>query len=354
MSRSIKILIVLIIAFPCAAMAVDTRFGHFEPSRFKDNRIGLKYEMEYFAASGNFLEQGNEDLPNGFDFQSYDFFLQAEYDFKNNWSAALGMTIGVAESRDAQFTRNNSAIKNIQASLSRKIKIWPRVVTIADGTLSLALEKNDPNEDKVAVGDGANWLGGGMWFGKGFPHKWILWGYLGLQIRGEGLSGLVVYSLRPRWRYRNWRLGGGFEGHISILEDDLTNDPTDRFVVTSLYNASSLRYFALNPDFHEFQLWVGRRFIPYTEVKLGVGIPLAGENSAFGDRVFINFETSLGRKNGKWQFPYQAKKRRRLKKRKKSKATLKRKNRLRRAKSKNTLQRSKTKKSKTRKSLYFR
>lgn len=290
-----KITTILFLTMPFSANA-ERLYGHFEPSKFKAQRIGLKYEMDYFNTSGNFALGSNEkvSLQNDNSFETLNFHLQADYDVSSKLSYTFGLRFGSSSSRSSGVNRSNTAVKGIFLGGAYKLRLIKGWASVADIRYYLAQERNSLSSDIVSIGDGVNWFAGGLWLGKRLGKQSALWNYFGLKLRGGGLSDLFLYSVRPFYKSGKFKFGGGLEGFISVTDDDNTDNPTPRLLVSSQLNGNSFRYFSVNPSYHELQGFISYKFKSFTELKVGLGMPILGESTADGLRAFLTFEKSLG------------------------------------------------------------
>ncbi len=318
-----RIKLSLILFFALSPKAFGERlYGHFDPPKFKAQRIGLKYEMDYFDASGNFLENGDkESLASTNSFSAYNFHFQTDYDLSSKGSLTFGFQVGASSSEDIEFGRDNSTLKGIFFGGAYKLKVIKGWASVLDARYYLTQAKNSRTRNKVSVGDGVNWLGGGLWLGRRVHKKAILWMYGGVKLRSGGLSDLFLYSIRPQIKLnKKFRLGFGVEGFLSFSDDKFTSDPAPRLEVTSGFNGNSLRYYSVNPAYHEVQGWVGYRYKPYSVVRLGFANPVLGENTATGLRAFLTLETSMGWNGGGLSFSFKPIKKKKYRSRKKKKS----------------------------------
>lgn len=296
MKLRIVLIIISIFFFESAYADLDLR----SVPLFQPRRLQLGIQGQGFQSRTNLLENGvKEELPNEYDFTTYQMVLTSMYDASDRWSFSADLGLSYAESYDGQTYRNSRELRDIKLGLYRLYESDWLGRFIVDGYFLLNLVKNNVNEDEVSVGDGVSWLQAGAWWlvptnlqhVKASAYRSPFKFYAGFRSR-SGFSDLLILKARLQFRISKFIFGGEFNHQSSIIAEP-ESGKVNKEVLNQKYNASSLRYNSWNPEIQEGVFWFGYQSKTFSQFKIGASHVLGGQNIASGVTYFINWQTSM-------------------------------------------------------------
>ncbi len=261
------------------------------PPAFHTGRLSLTADAEYFWTSANYDDEGESDkLFNDGSYKNLSTVYGATYFFPDGWSLGGGLGYAYAQS-DGFENRSNGVFTHIYV-LGQKLFSFSPVRLIPEVKATISFDEVDRDGDEVLASDGANELLLGSWLTYDF---WRLrsYGYLGYNYRDDGRSSLMPWRLGLGFRQTTFNFSGELTGAESITDDDYTDNRFERTQVTSQVDASSLRYYSVNPRWIEMRLQGGVEFIDNWTFNLGFAKTISGENTADGQSAFLNLTWNI-------------------------------------------------------------
>ncbi len=275
-----KLLLVLLYIGPAEAQVL----------RYREGQMSFFTRFEVFSTDSNFDPSGGSftKLPAG---QSYDLSLiktRMQYDYTNDFAFYGGVNFAIAKSNDGLFTRNNSTLTGFEGGLQYKAMKKPFLI-VPQIHVILPFETISNNTDQVISSESAVEVEVGVWLQK---KLWRLYNYayFGFDYRDGGRSALGKYKLGTYARIKNFYMGLDANGYQSISDDENTNTPFVRTVITNQVNGSSLKYYSINPDNLSVDLWAGMIAFENYLFKVGYAQDVNGSNSAKGSTVYVGLD----------------------------------------------------------------
>lgn len=265
-----------------ATLFTFVAYADSTPRLYSSGRIDFSVSLDYFKTTANFASDGSKtSLPGSNQFQNFESVLGLRYVLIDDLAVYSEVGIGNSESKDTIATRANSAISFV--SLGADYRIWQSDAWAFAGTFSYsqAIEKINATADTALINDGANEI-------KAFLHGSYDWGFLvpfakvGVNYRTEGLSTLFLYTVGTEIRFDSVNFGASLNGLMSVKDDDKTNRPLDRDLITNQVNAGSKRYYSINPNLTDSEIYLKFNLDQDWTVKATAGYTLLGSNSAEG------------------------------------------------------------------------
>jgi len=288
-----------------SAYSAESVYTQLEPPRFKSGRLALKLFADHFSSEQNFNSNLEFDEIVGDRFQANNLYVGADWDYSFAHNFHFGLLMGRAQSLLSQVEKTNTNVKGVEVGGAYKLPFSPnKTKLVVDYRYFHSLNNINYQSSEVSIGDGVKWAMLGMWAGSDNTKYGDLWFYAGVKHPFERLSTNLVYQAKLQGKLWGVRAGGGVEGQIPILADREFDDPVPRFLYIDRANAGSLRYLGVNSEFADLVGWLGFTVAPYTSLKVGAFVPIAGTNMAFGLRFFAQFEVSFSVTSSGYKFPY--------------------------------------------------
>lgn len=265
------------------------------PSSFHTGRITLSAESEYFWTKSNYDDVGvSRPLPSSNSYSNLTNTFAATYFKEGGWALTGGAGFAYASSSSLE-DRTSGKITNFLARAQKLISFSPlRLVPQAD--LVATTQRVSPETDEVLSHEGAHSVRIGSWLTYDF-RLIRTYGYAGFDYRDDGRSSLLPWAGGLGFKTTPWSFTIELNGYQSLTDDEYTDTPLQRTIVTNKVSAGSLRYYSVNPNLIEARAQGGFKFADNYNFNFGYAQTLAGENTAEGQSVFLgltyNIDTSV-------------------------------------------------------------
>lgn len=249
---------------------------------FTSNRFDAHFEVNYFKTEANFASNGSQQsLPSGYSFQVIDTAVSARYVLLDDLGLHAGMNIGSSEAVDLLATRRNSTLNYVDLGADYLFFRSRQFSLYADLTYRHAVEKVATDIDSSLNGDGASEVHARVTtlFDVGYMQPYLSGG---VNYRTEGLSTLLMYTLGLRSTVGHFGFGAALNGYISAIDDSKTNTPAERELVTNRVNATSKKFYAVNPNLLDADLYLKYMFSRNFAIHVNAGHTITGSNTAIG------------------------------------------------------------------------
>ena len=281
-------LILCILLFPVSLFAQDV----FKP--FATNRFDLYFSTAYFASLANYDAGGSkQNLISGAAFQDTSLSSEVRYLFHEKMGVRTGVHFNNVVSNNGTQTRTNSAVTHYSVGADLQVYNTRYWSIYLDGAYKISAQEINSSTDDALASDGVN---------EGLvsaviaydDEAWRFYGKAGYNHRLEGLSGLATYGLGGDFGNSIFKVGLNFFGISTIQDDEKTATPFDRDLLTTRVNAGSRRYYSINPNLLEGQLYVVYNWDKDLAVKVFSGQTLMGSNAADGFTFGLAFNWGFG------------------------------------------------------------
>lgn len=255
----------------------DEVFRVYAPGRF-DSYLSLNY----FKSEANFASNGSQQsLPSGYSFQVIDTAISGRYVLFQDLGLHAGMNISSSESIDIIATRRNSTLNYVDLGGDYSIYQGRKFAMYVDLTYRHAVEKIATDTDSSLNSDGASEVLANVTtlFDVGYMQPFLSGG---VNYRMEGLSTLLSYKIGVQSLVGRFVFGGALNGYISVIDDSKTGSPAERELITNRVDATSKKFYAINPNLLDSDLYLRFMFTPNLSMHVNGGYTLTGSNSALG------------------------------------------------------------------------
>ena len=252
---------------------------------FAANRFDSDFSVNYFKTEANFASNGSQQsLPSGYSFQIIDTAVSARYVLLQDFGLHGGMNIGSSEATDILATRRNSTLNYVDVGADYAFFQSRNFSLYGDLTYRHAVEKISSDTDSSLNGDGASEVHATVTtlFDVGYMQPFLSGG---INYRMEGLSTLLTYKLGLQTLVGRFAFGGALNGYVSVVDDSKTSSPTERELITNRVNATSKKFYAINPNLLDADLFLRFMFTPNLAMHVNGGYTVTGSNSALGFHV---------------------------------------------------------------------
>lgn len=271
----------------------------FDPYQvYRPQRFDLAVDTQFYKTTANFDSGGEKtDLPFENSFQIIDFNPQLRWGIYRDLGVRLGGNVGSAESVDPLNTRNNSTFNRLDVGADYQLLNYESFQTILDFEYSHAMEKIETATDSALNNSGASEIKPTVILradlGSFYPFA-----YLGGNIRSEGLSTLLTYGVGGEFRFSELGLGAVIEGFSSVKDDEFTNSASRRDLITTRVNASSKKFYSINPNSLAAEVFLTFAMTESIKFKAYGGTDVTGSNTSQGFFVGGALTFSLNYGNG--------------------------------------------------------
>ena len=273
------VLFFILILFNRGALASEL----FRP--YRSGRADFDVTVDYFKTTSNFISDGSKtDLLSGTYFQIINTTIGGRYVLLQDWGVTTGLNVGSSESSDALATRKNSTLNKAFIGTDYQIFNTHFWSLVADLSYSYAVEKIDPTADNTLSSDGADEVKGILTTALDFDGL-VPFGQVGVDYRMQGLSTLLLYSGGIELRFDDIKFGGLLTGQATLKNDDNTDKPFLRDVVTGRVNAGSRKFDSINPTLLDSEIYLKYNFDSNFSLKTFGGYTVIGTNNAVGFHV---------------------------------------------------------------------
>lgn len=258
---------------------------------FTQGSMELGASFEYFRSEENYKSGGSkESLPSGFHYQLMDFNIQTRFVLAPSLGLYASANIGTSESKSSTEIYTNSTLNWVEIGGDYLI-IDNDLRLVADVSAIVPLEKVSDNMETSLNWDGA------MHFRPRAivsyeTNGFVPYASLGVDYRDKGLSTLATFSAGLSSSLKSDLIfGGEINGYSTIIKDNLpTERESERLNIIGRYNASSKKFYSINPSLFDSELYLKYRV---SEWQLGAsaGMTLAGSDSASGyhGKIFLTW-----------------------------------------------------------------
>ena len=271
-----NILIPCMLLFSKPALAGDVYRSFFA------NRFDMYLDSQFFKSTSNYDANGSkQSLPGTSSFQNISLDTSARFLFFNNLGIYSGFLYNYVDTSTGAVVRNTSALTHYFAGADYQLLATDRWTLYLDFTYLIASTAVDAAADVAIATNGANEakaVGVAVYS----VDKFRLFTKLGYDFRTEGLSALLLYGAGGEVAVGNVKLGLALDGFSSVKDDDYTSQPLARDAITDRVNAGSRRYYAVNPNLLDAQVYFQYSFGGNMNAKISAGSTITGSNAADG------------------------------------------------------------------------
>ena len=261
---------------------------------FTENRFDSMYNVNYFKTESNYASDGSQaSLPAGYSFQIIDVAIQARYVLLEDLGLYGGLNIGSSEANDVFSTRRNSTLNFVNLGADYLFYQSQLMTIYADLSYHHALEKIAPDTDSTLNNSGASEVHASLTTLFDFSYLQP-YGSIGVNYRLEGLSTLLTYSAGLQSSFGEFVLGAALNGYASVVDDSKTSTPFARDAVTNRVAATSKKFYSINPNNLDADLYMKYIFNKDFSLQANGGYSIVGSNSAIGYHVGLGFTWGFG------------------------------------------------------------
>ena len=249
---------------------------------FTANRFDSDFSVNYFKTEANFASNGSQQsLPSGYSFQVIDTAISGRYVLLQDLGLHAGMNIASSEATDILATRRNSTLNYVDIGADYSFFQSRTFALYADLTYRHAVEQIATDTDSSLNSDGASEVHATITtlFDVSYMQPFLSGG---INYRTEGLSTLLTYKLGLQTLAGRFTFGGALNGYVSVVDDSKTSSPAERELITNRVNATSKKFYAINPNLLDSDLYLKYSFTPNLALHVNGGYTLTGSNSALG------------------------------------------------------------------------
>lgn len=261
----------------------------FVAGRF-DSYLGA----EYFSSSANYDSNGSkQSLISGASLSNISTEMGARYLFWDRFGIYTGLLFNNVQTSNGIRDRQNSALTYYNFGADLQVFHSFHWSVYIDGNYKMANESINITGDDAIASDGASEavISGVVIYQN---DGWRVYGKVGYDYRTEGLSSLVRYGIGSDYAFGAFVLGLNLPGYSTIQDDEKTATPIDRDLVTTRVNGGSRRFYAVNPNLLEAQIYGIYNFTKDFAVKAYVGNTLVGSNAAEGYTAGVTLSWGFG------------------------------------------------------------
>ena len=249
---------------------------------YRADRADFDITVDYFKTTANFISDGSKtNLLSGTYFQIINTTIGGRYVLLQDWGVAAGLNVGSGESTDALATRKNSTLNKAFFGTDYQIFNTHFWSLVADFSYFYAVEKIDPAADNALNSDGADEVKGTLTTALDF-NGIVPFGQVGIDYRMQGFSTLLLYSGGLELHFDDIKLGGLLKGQATLKNDDDTDKPFLRDLVTGRVNAGSRKFDSINPTLVDSEIYLKYNFDSNFSLKTFGGYTVIGTNNAVG------------------------------------------------------------------------
>jgi len=248
---------------------------------FRKGTYDFQLETQYFKTNANYMTSGDsfQGLLYG---QSYDItniYLKTRYDLSRRSSMYGHFNIANATSHGIDANRSNSSVPEMLAGYAY-MPYSEGFDMILDFNVLIPFYKINENTDSSLNSEGVLEATALLRLQKELAPL-LMFGYVGVDFR-QSRSSLVPWGAGVEFSYPSWSLGGKIFGHQSVTDDPDTNNKTQRLIVINRVNASSFKFYSVNPSLVDSEVYAKIKFKKSWTVAGGIGSTITGTNSAAG------------------------------------------------------------------------
>lgn len=278
----------------CMLSTYQTAFAEEVYKPFAAGRFDSYLGAEYFSSSANYDSNGTkQNLITGASFSNISTEMSARYLFWDKFGIYTGLLFNNVQTSNGIRDRANSALAYYSFGADLQVFHSYNWSVYIDGNYKMANEEINITGDDAIASDGANEaIISGVVIYQNEP--WRMFGKVGYDYRTEGLSSLVRYGIGGDYAFGSFKLGLDLTGYSTVQDDEKTATSIDRDLVTTRVNGGSRRYYAVNPNSLDAQLYGIYNFGKDFAVKVYAGNTVMGSNSAEGYTAGVTLNWGFG------------------------------------------------------------
>lgn len=287
-----NILSILLVTCGFVALTTKTALASFDDyQRFRKGAYDFEFETQYFKSDANYAGSGNsyQKLLANQSFELLNFYLKTRYDMskRSSWYGHLDIANSTSHGFDA--TRTNSSLTAARIGYAYR-PYDESFDMITDFNVLVPFSSIDPNTDSSLNNEGVIEATGLLRLQKEFTYL-LGFAYIGGTYR-QSRSALLPWGVGGELAFNTWDLGGKIFGYQSITDDPDTNNTIQRTIVTARVNASSLKFYSVNPSVIDSEIYARMNFNNQWSLAVGGGTTLTGSNTAAGLHVGASLKFS--------------------------------------------------------------
>lgn len=260
------------------------------PRSFRRGEWESSVRAGYTLTDSNHTGSSSEALPNDGKFQLIDLGFRSRYVFSPTWALSGMLNFGNAESSSSLVTRSNSALTSGVIGVETLWEVGS-LDLIPEASLLFPFEKVTAGQDTVMTSEGVMETLLNMNAQIAF-RAFTLFGSLGYDMRGDGRSALLPWSVGVEFKPGRLRFGARLFGFESVTDDRDTGGDAEaaRIVTINRANAGSMMFYGVNPSVVNSDISLTIGFNPNWDLRLGGGATLTGKNTAatyHGDATLV-------------------------------------------------------------------
>ncbi len=283
------ICVALITAISSISIADTQQSPLWLPLRWNSGDFFGDIQGRFFFTSANHSFSGGEyeTLPNENEYSHFILESGAGFGLSPDWRILGGFQAVRGAIKEGSGAVNRWALSGLSAEAAFRL-IDSKFTMLLVGEGFLTLDPIDPETADIIVSDGVSWFMPALEMG--IPSEsYDLFGRIGLKVRDEGLSKLLMWQVGAQLKLTKFRLGGSLYGYESVIQDDYMDEPEVRTDVLDRVNGSSYIVYAPDPMLFSAAGWMGVDFAPGKTLTVGFNKTLNGAASPEGWGFFTAF-----------------------------------------------------------------
>lgn len=256
-------------------------FAYDNYQSFKSESLSVNMQIDHFRTTSNFDSGGSKvSLPDGNYFQVTNLTPWGRWQIDSDWAFLGGLNIGISESADAFFTRNNSSVNQLRLGTEYLFLDdgWFRTFFRLSGNIGLS--KIDSSSDGVANYDGAHEIIPEVIANLDFEDDIAFFVKAGFNYRTENLSKLFLYGAGGEIGFSEFRLGAALLGKMSVGKD--SSPAFERQIYNANANAGSMNFYSVDPNRLDAEFNVNYIVQKDSYLKAFAGFTVLGSNTSAG------------------------------------------------------------------------
>lgn len=269
----------------------------YGPKRYDYKSLVAYASADFFSANEAFNNNGEATkLGSGGSYMLLDFPVGMRYILGGNWGFEGELKASFAKS-DSTLAfvggeRTNSAIHELRAATDFYIPM-ENFDLIPEVELMLPFNDTDINSDDVLLNEGASSIVGKLHAQTEFGQNDVF-GYIGYEMRGDGRSHLLPWSMALGRVSGSWFWGGRIFGFQSLTEDDDSDQRLARQAFIEKVNAGAAKFYGINPNSIAGEALIFWQMSRAWQFQFHGGLDFAGENYAKGFFTGITLVMDVG------------------------------------------------------------
>ena len=277
-----NILSTLLITLNFLALTTEAAHASYDDyQRFRKGTYDFEVETQYFKSDANYGSSGDsfQTLLYGQSYEIYNVYLKTRYDLSRRSAFYGNLNIANATSHGFDATRSNSSMPDAKLGYAY-LPYSESFDMITDFNILIPFYKINENTDSSLNSEGVIEATGLLRLQKELSPL-LLFGYLGGTFR-QSRSALIPWGAGMEITYTRWSLGGKLFGYQSVTDDPDTKNKILRTIVVNRVDASSLKFYSVNPSIVDSEVYVKVRLQDAWTLSGGLGTSLTGANTAAG------------------------------------------------------------------------